>query len=218
MKTFASTCLCFVILLSGCATSSKSLLSDTYIETLKTKYSDYQSIINEYDAAADKRLQRDIIINNLLSIADDNYRKFRDDLQSSRVTWYSVFDIITLGLTGTASVTGAKLTKSYLSALATFSTGTKSALDKNIFAEKSVATILNAIETGRSKISTQIFSGLQKDVSAFTLEEGLRLVKEYNDTASVIYAITQLSIDSGAKADKAQQEAAKAKREYYRRR
>ncbi|MBI1853497.1 MAG: hypothetical protein HYR85_24430 [Planctomycetes bacterium] len=185
------------------------LISPDYVTTVVKKYSAPNAIaeiktkIDALPDPNDKAQQKQRIairndsLNELLLASDSLYEQSKVKLYTFQAESNIGFDILNLGLTGSAAVLGSAATKSVLSGIATFSQGYEASVDKNLFAEKSISALSNTMDADRAEILSRIVAGMVQDTFDYGLDEGVRDVLAYHRAGALVSAISQLASSSG---------------------
>lgn len=174
---------------SGVFESMKStFLSKEHVDQLVTNYYSPQS------KEDDRRRLRDEFLQCLMYLIDVEYSKYASDvLYSSKALVESGLSIGSIGLTAGATVTGHEATGKLLSGVATALLGTREAIDKSFFQEKSVPTVVTAMDAGRAEMAAILLTGLKKTTQHYPLAQGLRDVSEYYMRGTLVWALGKLA-------------------------
>ena len=191
---------------------SKQYLNDVKSPTLLQTYNAMpQSTAADLQAKATRRNE---ILQELISLIDQNYSSFESKYYGSDATVNFTGDLVNLGLTGVSSVTGTAHLKAVLSAVATGSTGIKTSYLKNFFDQQTRSAVVQKMRASRA---TQL--ALIQDqnhmkapvvcptagcpmvggvaVGPYSLEAGLSDVAAYYDAGTIIGALQAIATTAG---------------------
>jgi hypothetical protein len=99
---------------------------------------------NAIGQAKDKKAERNRVLFELLGIVDDEYARFEITLRSDRTLKDILVTIVSLGLTGTATL-ASEGTAHTLAAIDTGMKGANAAVDSNAFRDKAPELIINTM-------------------------------------------------------------------------
>lgn len=140
-----------------------------YIQDLQSRYGsgpDREDVFTKYAAAPDKTAYRNKVVSELMLLVDHNYDDFRYRISGGKSVVDTAFDITSLGLTSAATITNGVQAKTVLAGLATAVTGTKLAIDKNVFAETATYVLIAHMDGRRELVRAQLNASLkQSDVT-----------------------------------------------------
>jgi hypothetical protein len=209
MKKYASPWLtlgamAFLPMMSGCASfdgSAKPVIPVGQIIKIADKYDIDKSLIAIADISDDhgKQVFRNRVIAINMAAIDARYMEFRTDLSRQIKGGNFGLDTAILGLTGVGALAG-KTTANILSAGAAGLTGTKSALSKDVYFERTLPVLLTSLETRRLKIATEIVKRMRNEnANGYTLDEAFLDLNRYQMASSLDGALEQLSSDASAR-------------------
>ena len=170
--------------------------------TYKTAYDGYVKDGDEENANFERRRQVNLIIAGIDSYYD---RKIKGGLIAGKAAWDTGNEIITLMLTGAASVAGGDTPK-ILAAIATAIQGTKISVDKNFFQDNSATMIVIKMDQLRAEVYADVQLALVQSYRKYPLEEAMRDVIRYYSAGTMKGALIAIVKDAGAKQQKADQE------------
>ncbi len=154
---------------------------------------------------------RAVIRNEALRICvnaiNGRYTQFKSALHKESSVTNLVTDVLSLGLSGGATIAGTSAAAPYLSGAATFVTGTDKSIDKDVFYQQTLPAIEAAMDTRRNKILATIQSSENDDPadSKYTLIAAGADIDALQAAGSMYSAISDLT----ATANKAQAESQK---------
>ena len=147
------------LFLSSCASYKpkayvpKSTFKNQYLSDLKspTLLQTYNAMPQGSDAEKQSKVaRRNQILQELITLVDENYSVFEDKYYGSDASVNFAGDVANLGLTGVSSVTGTAHLKSVLSAIATGTTGIKTSYQKNFFDQQTRSAVVQKMRAGRA--------------------------------------------------------------------
>lgn len=213
---------CFVFLLSGCASSAiQRVEGPRPLEVVGSSYDAPQKnkdtvLYTDRVQAGDlqgARVMRDVIVQNVRREIEVVYQEFERGLFANKAAFEVETDIFELLLSTATTLTGAPRARTNLSALLTGTKGTRLSVDKNVFGEKTYSALVSQMRASRSKVSAVIFEKLARlDVSGYPLAEAeVDLIQLFN-AGTIHEALIQLTTQAGAAAvSEAKIEAEKAR-------
>jgi hypothetical protein len=104
---------------------------------------------NAYDKASDKKKERNQILFELLGIVDDEFSEFERQLRSDRAYKDVVVKILSLALTGVASLSGESAANT-LAAIDTGLKGANEAVDRSAFRDHAPELLINRMRANRA--------------------------------------------------------------------
>jgi hypothetical protein len=181
-----------------------------YAQSLEKKYGkdNFGTILDTYDKAApaDKEQIRNNIITELMWLSDYTFNHDTDALLSGDNSINFVGDVITLGLTSAATITGGTEAKTILSGVATVVTGVKTSYDADYLHKQTVTTIINQMNASRATAKTALVTGLAESDEEYPLRtKALPDFIAFDEAGSIAQAIVSLEQTSGQSAQTSQQ-------------
>jgi hypothetical protein len=156
---------------------------------------------------AKKVAHRNRILREYVWLIDQNYDHFEARYYGAQagVNWAG--DVITIGLTGVASVTGTADLKSVLSAIATGVTGIKTSYEKNFFDQQTRSAIVQKMRALRAEQLALLEdeNHMKAGLSEYDLQSGINDVNRYYDAGTVIAALQSIAESAGTQTTKAQE-------------
>jgi hypothetical protein len=162
---------------------------DEYNKYLVAKYTggNLQKLIdNNSKDKESKESIRNEIVNDFLSMADTDYAYFKNGLLAGRAESDAVLDISDLILSTTGTLFGSVTGKANLSAASTILKGSRSAYDKNFFAQQTIASIINVIEEARKKDRIEIKERLKTGIDEYPLSTAVAEADKYKRRANIL--------------------------------
>lgn len=141
-----------------------------------------------------RKAVRNEMVGGLIYLIDVEYSKYADDvLYSSKALVDSTLGIATLGLTAGATITGHEATSKLLSGIATAVTGSREVIDKNIYLQRTVPTVVAAMDAGRAEQYAVLLAGMKATTLKYPLGEALRDVGEYYHRGTMVRAFSTMA-------------------------
>lgn len=208
-----------VAILAGCSSLSKpgfpkrSYDEQKQLKDLTTAFekpgmiADYYTLTNAPDATdaqkADleirKRSARDEIVNGRLALIDLNYSHFVSQFSFTKQSLDAGTEVVELGLNLATTAVGGAATKTVLGAVAAGVTGSKLAIDKNFFYEKTVPVLVTSMNAQRKTALVTILTGMTNAVDQYPLARALSDLENYYFAGTFIGALQAIQSDSGHK-------------------
>lgn len=140
---------------------------------------------------------RNKVLNELILLTDLYYRDYEDFLYVGKAMADTGFDVVELGLTLWATVSGVNRTKTSLSAIATGLKGTRLSIDKNLFQRQAMIAIISKMRAVRKKKLLALYEGMNKSVLEYSLDQVLIDIGEYYNAGTIIGALHDIFRQSG---------------------
>lgn len=167
-----------------------------------------------YPAIEDQCKQmRSAFVYDLLALADSNYLNFKDSLLEGRAGYDTVLDITELMLSSATTLVGGLTARGNLGASSTLLKGSRSSVDKNFFAQQTLASILNAIEDQQQKDKVEILKGLTKSTTDYPLTQAFSDVQNYESRASLVAGALLVANQTASTAKKSKDELDEVKKD-----
>lgn len=135
---------------------------------------------------------RDAVIAARVEIADQNFRKFKNELYAETTGINLGTDLAALGLTGAASVAGAG-TAQALAAASTGILGAGTAFNKDSLFDKTLPALFAQMDANRTSVLITVRKSQQTDVSKYPLSLALSDLNAYERAGSLESAIQGLT-------------------------
>lgn len=154
-------------------------------------------ILARYAAAQDKRAFRDEVIYARIRAIDLRFGQFQQQL-SKEGNWANLgLDLAVLALSGAGTVVADAGTKGTLAALSGGFTGTRTAIDKTLFFNKTLPVILSQMEAKRLDVLAKLLNNLTLDVDRYPLVAALTDLDKYYEAGTIPGALVSLAAESG---------------------
>lgn len=164
-------------------------------------------VLKSYDGITGKDAKkafRDKVIYGRMMAIDLQFSVFQKAIYEEGVGTNIVLDIMGVGVgAGGAAVTGATSSR-ILSALSGGISGTHTAINKNLYFDRTMPALMALMEAERQKIKTEIYRGLQLGVDDYPLGRGLVDLEHYFFAGSIPGAIASVTKTAGAKSEEAE--------------
>lgn len=178
------------------------------LEPLKSYFTEdvlagFETAVGQSPDAA--RRYRDRVTHARMRAIDIHYAIFIREVTGGRIAFNSATDIAVIGLSAAGAITGASSTKSILAAISGGIVGSRGVIDKEVFYEKTLPVIIQAMEAGRKAERVRILAGLSSAPGAYTMGQALADVENYYHAGTFVYAINRILDTTGAEAKKSDQ-------------
>lgn len=178
----------------------------SYNDALMARYigkngSQVSGWLDRYNAAqdSDKKTIRNEVISSLLAIDDYNFQEYASRTAVLQRSSATAGDIIVLGLTSAAAITGGPQAKSVLSGVAAVVTGSRVAVDKEVFYDTALPILLDRMQALRATKRQEIESSLKQDASTYSLQAALSDVYDYFRDGTLAAAVSDISKETAEK-------------------
>ncbi|HEV2817221.1 MAG TPA: hypothetical protein VGW40_08380 [Allosphingosinicella sp.] len=145
---------------------------------------------------------RDMVIGTYLMAADMRYLQFRRRLAAESRGSSLLLDIGILGLSGGASL-ATEATANALAAGAAGLTGTRAAVSRDIYFDRTIPAMIGVMDAERTRIRTLIVVNLRKSAEEYPLAVALSDVSSYEAAASLDAAIEILTREAADRVETA---------------
>lgn len=146
-----------------------------------------------------RRELRDQITLARMYAIDIYYSEYEGQLTRERQDVGFFSTIANLALTSSATLVGAKESKTILAAAATGLTGVKAAYDKEILIEKTITILQQQMRTRRKEVKIRILDRLSLDTGSYPLELALIDLEAYYRAGTITGALVDVSEATGAR-------------------
>ena len=203
-----SSCFCFFVLaagLSGCGTPGfprQSYDEKKQIKQLENIFNRTNLILEYYATNATETVRRDVrdkLIDGRLALINLNYNQFIARFSVTRESLDFGTEVTQLGLSLATTAVGGAETKTILGAISSGVTGSKLAIDKNFFFEKTVPVLITSMNAQRKMALAPILIGMKKNTDDYPLTQALSDIDAYYFAGTFIGALQAMQADAGAK-------------------
>lgn len=153
--------------------------------------------------AMTRRDYRDYVIALYLAAIDDRYRKFTAQLQGGNRGSGLGLDLLVLGLNGAAALSGAS-SAGDISTLAAVSAGARSTIDKRLYFDQTLPSVIAAMDAERAAIKADIAVKRKLPIERYGLEEAFGDISRLVDAGSISAAVRRMG--AVTQADNAKQQ------------
>lgn len=150
-----------------------------------------------------KQGQRDKIITGRLVLIDLHYYQFISQFSVQKQTLDATTEILELGVNLATTAVGAAGTKTIFGAISSGISGSKLAIDKNFFYEKTVPVLISQMNAQRKEALAPIIAGTSKSVGEYPLTQALSDLNNYYLAGTFVGALQSIQADAGVKERKA---------------
>jgi hypothetical protein len=177
--------------------------------TAMSAYFDGTEQVRTYDSATDDTVRtraRDVIVAGRMRGYDLAFSDFERQLYGYSNSLSVGTDLLGLTLAGLTATTGGAATKAALGAASIGVAGANTAIDKDLYFQKTIPALITQMQANRSKQKLVILKNLQQPDSKYSLIEAYGDLDAYRDAGSIpsaISSITQAASDSKQAADNA---------------
>jgi len=161
-----------------------------------------------YETDDERTTFRNRVVSAYLMASDAKYGQFRRDISKNVKGGNIAFDLATLGLTGLASrwTSAAK----DLAASATVLGGARASLNRELYFERTLPTLLSLMDSSRLTVRSDILKGLSEPESLYTMQDAFSDLWRYQSAASIDGAIQQAAAAAAEEAKQAKLDYSKA--------
>ncbi len=153
-----------------------------------------------YDAAADPEVRRQIrnrIVRARLYVADVNYNDFARNLSTEQKAFAVGSDIAVLGLAGAGTLAKSARTATRLAAASSGVLGARSAIDKEIYFDKTLPAIVAQMDASRRTVYATIATGLARSDADYSLLQAKADLETYYIAGTIPGALTAITKEAG---------------------
>lgn len=164
---------------------------------------EYYGLVKTNASEAVLRAERDKLISGRLALIDLNYNQFVARFSVTRQSLDFGTEVTQFGLNLATTAVGGAGTKTVLAAIAAGVTGSKIAIDKNFFFEKTVPVLVTSMNAQRKEALEPIMSGMQHSSADYSFNQALSDIDAYYFAGTFVGALQAIQADAGAKDVKA---------------
>lgn len=195
--------------LSGCTTVRGSQDAPAAFASPR-KMIRFDQALSEYGqrTGASREVYRDWVIDLYLGETENQYRRFKQQLNSADRGSALAGDLLLLGLSGATALAGAGAVDE-LATVTAVATGARATIDKRLFFDRTMPAVIAAMDARRASIKAEIATRRKLPDDQYSLGEALDDIHRLVDAGNINVAVEQITAD--AKADKVAAEARLAK-------
>jgi hypothetical protein len=193
----------------GCATlwnpgaPDQSFDEDNDIQVLEQHYGQAGALTSYYAVKPETVAARNEFVAGRLTLINLQYIKFIRGFAATKSQMDSAFDLLITGVGLATAVTGGEAAKAALGAAAAGLGATRTSIDKNFFYEKTVPTLITAMNAQRKVVLVSIIEGIKRDIENYPLAQALSDLSEYYFAGTFVGALQAIQKDAGAKEEAA---------------
>ncbi len=176
-----------------------------YSNPQKTNF--FRTVYNNTKPGDEQKAVRNRIIDELMSLIDQNYRNYEVALRTDKNVKDLGTTLASMGLTAAATVAGGEETKTILAAIATGVIGANSVVDKTIFKDFGIETLQFEMQRLRAERAKTIFAAKKQSVADYSLPQAIGDLLEYYNAGFVTRALTSMVVQAGKGAETAKGDA-----------
>ncbi len=136
-------------------------------------------------------MSRNEQIDTLLRMSDENYNDFKNFIYTDNSTFESAIGIASLGMTAAATLLTGPVVP-ILTATDTAMKGAHSTINEKWIQNKTVSSIVAAIDTVKNQIQLRILDGKAKPYNDYTMQAALIDLHAHNNAASMLNGLIYL--------------------------
>lgn len=177
----------------------QALDTDAQIATFEQHF-DFTTLINNYyneTNAENRRVLRNQIVQGRMLLIDLQYAKFVQEFSGNRKDFETVADLAVLGLSTAGALFTPAGTVRVLSGSAAVVTGSRFAVDRNYFYEKTVPVLINAMNAQRTTVRARIEQSIGTDDAAYSLFQAWSDTTDYYLSGTFDGALQSIQARSG---------------------
>ena len=145
-----------------------------------------------------KQQYRDAVTFARMEVIDIFYYKFESELTGSYNTLELSSDLAVLALNGIGATVGTKAAKAALAAASAGVVGAKSAVNTDVFYQKTLPALVAQMRAGRQTVLATIKTGLTKPAEVYSMDQALSDINAYYIAGTLPSAVSQITADAGA--------------------
>lgn len=158
-----------------------------------------------------KRIRNEAIENGIMGV-NSVYAEFVDDLNTGRATSNFVADVVDLGLGAAIGISKGERPLQILGVALTAFRGGRRSVDVNFFKEQTMPILINKMDDNRSIVYASILLKKSRSAEDYPMAEAIRDIVDYYNAGTLVRALTQLSKDTGEKANQSEKRVLQLKR------
>ena len=154
----------------------------------------------QFDAAADaqKKVLRNDMIEDLIVLSNHDFHQYIVLLYASKSSVETWFDLSTTALSGTAALATGGATPRILSGVASFLGGARTSIDKNTFADQSIQSIINTMDSNRLTKQAAILKHRDDSLDAYSLHQAASDLLDMHAEGNIVKALNSLVQTTGS--------------------
>ncbi|MCX6897112.1 MAG: hypothetical protein NT105_00295 [Verrucomicrobia bacterium] len=195
-----------LFILAGCSTTGfprQSYNPARQIQEMEDVFNKPDQIKNFYAMAnanePEKKAARNAIITGRIALIDLNYNQFVSQFSVTKQRLDAGTEVTQLGLNLATTAVGGASAKTVLAAISAGVAGSKLAIDKNFFFEKTVPVLITSMNAQRKVTLAPILEGIEHDTETYPLARALSDVDAYYFAGTFVGALQVIQADAGTK-------------------
>ncbi len=153
----------------------------------------------KFDAATDaqKKALRNDMIEDLIVLSNHDFHQYILLLYASKASVDTWFDLSTTALSGTAALATGGATPRILSGIASFLGGARTSIDKNTFADQSIQSIINTMDSNRLTKQVAILKHKDESLDTYSLHQAASDLIDMHGEGNIVKALNSLVQTTG---------------------
>ncbi|WP_425989816.1 hypothetical protein [Brevundimonas sp. TWP2-3-2] len=151
-------------------------------------------------AGMSRAAYRNTVINLYVSSADAAYHQFRLSL-SQELKGTAFGSNLAVLIINSVSIVSGDSARRALAAGSAFLTGAQASVSRDLFIDRTLPTVLTAMEAARTRVKTDLVRGMSVGADEYPLFMAMNDIRRLQDQARLETAMEQLSQITGARAD-----------------
>ncbi|HCN30933.1 MAG TPA: hypothetical protein DIT64_19900 [Verrucomicrobiales bacterium] len=147
-----------------------------------------------YEQAQTDAAARNELVWDLIQIADVNYQLYEQGLVAKLQGGNAIINIGTAGMNAASTLSGSSAVKTTISTLTTFITGSQAEINKTIFRDMAIQTMISNMRALRAKRYQVILTKLRKhhnDAGKYPVGEAMKDVLDYYQAGTFVSAMIE---------------------------
>ena len=195
------------LVFSGCATFQGGMPNlpfntEEELGIVKTELKDAASVKTYY--AAPSVETRNKFIASRLVITNIEYLKYIKNLSAEESQIHSATDILVLSLDAISTAMSPVNTKTVLSGVSSITGGTRMAIDKNAYHDKTMSALISTMNAQRKEILNRLLKGTVLDLNGYPFEQALADISDYYLAGTINGALSSIQHDAVVKESNAE--------------
>jgi hypothetical protein len=168
------------------------------LDSLRKQFEAGASIAKFYEGAPSAE-KRNEFVSSRLALANLSYIQFVSSLTSDKQQLDAATDMFTLGLSVAGTLVPGVRSKSNLAAAGALALGSKSAVDKHFYFEKTAPALVAAMNAQRKQVLVRILEGANLPLAQYSFPQAVSDTHDYYAAGTLNAAIAAIQTDAGAK-------------------
>ena len=156
--------------------------------------------------ANEKRAYRDKVVYARMMAIDLQFATFKEAIYQDGIVSNLSLEILGVAVGAAGAVTTGADTSRILSALSGGISGSRTAINKNLYYERTMPALLALMDAEREKIKVQIEEGLQQEFDVYPLGKALVDLERYFEVGSIPGAIASVTATAGKTKQQAEED------------